>query len=104
VPAGYTVTGGTKTTDGAYTVHTFTTVGNDALAISEIGSYASALTGLVKGTRYFVKAWATNSAGTSYGAEVVFETRDDYVPGGSRFAGATSGAVVKVGSQDFRVA
>jgi hypothetical protein len=38
------------------------------------GSYTSALTGLTAGTTYFVRAYATNSAGTSYGTEVTFTT------------------------------
>lgn len=39
-----------------------------------IGSYVSNLTGLVDGTQYFVRAYATNSSGTSYGNEVTFTT------------------------------
>ena len=38
------------------------------------GGYASDLTGLSPGTAYFIKAYATNSVGTSYGAEVQFMT------------------------------
>lgn len=37
-----------------------------------IGSFVSNLTGLTAGTRYFARAYATNSTGTSYGAEVKF--------------------------------
>lgn len=39
-----------------------------------IGSYVSNLTGLLDGTQYFVRAYATNSSGTSYGDEVTFMT------------------------------
>jgi plastocyanin len=39
-----------------------------------IGSYISNLTGLLDGTQYFVRAYATNSSGTSYGNEVTFTT------------------------------
>lgn len=39
-----------------------------------IGSYVSNLTGLLDGTQYFVRAYATNSSGTAYGAEVPFTT------------------------------
>jgi plastocyanin len=39
-----------------------------------IGSYISNLTGLVDGTQYFVRAYATNSSGTAYGNEVTFTT------------------------------
>ncbi|MFZ4523843.1 MAG: FISUMP domain-containing protein [Bacteroidales bacterium] len=38
------------------------------------GGFASDLTGLAAGTTYFVKAYATNSVGTAYGAEVQFMT------------------------------
>ncbi|MEI7981804.1 MAG: FISUMP domain-containing protein [Bacteroidota bacterium] len=36
------------------------------------GVFTSNLTGLAPGTHYYVKAYATNSAGTAYGAEVGF--------------------------------
>jgi hypothetical protein len=35
-------------------------------------TYYSLMTGLVPGTTYYVKAYATNASGTSYGSEVVF--------------------------------
>ena len=38
------------------------------------GAFFSNLTGLTAGTTYYVRAYATNSAGTSYGAEVSFTT------------------------------
>lgn len=47
----------TKTTDG-----------------SEIGSFSSNITGLSPNTSYYVRAYATNSVGTSYGNEVSFKT------------------------------
>ena len=46
-----TVVGATKTTDGS-----------------------GAITGLNSGTTYYVRAYATNSAGTSYGSELTFST------------------------------
>lgn len=39
-----------------------------------LGSYISNLTGLLDGTQYFVRAYATNSSGTAYGNEVSFTT------------------------------
>ena len=39
-----------------------------------IGAFTSYLTGLVAGTTYYVRAYATNSAGTSYGNQVSFTT------------------------------
>jgi len=38
------------------------------------GVFTSNLTGLTSGTKYYVKAYATNSAGTSYGNEINFTT------------------------------
>lgn len=38
------------------------------------GSYASSLTGLNPGTTYYARAYATNSAGTSYGSQLSFTT------------------------------
>lgn len=48
-------TGGSKTTDGTGT-----------------GSFSSNLTGLTPGTKYYVRAYATNGEGTAYGNEVEF--------------------------------
>ncbi len=38
------------------------------------GSFVSSLTGLTSGETYYVRAYATNTAGTSYGSEVNFTT------------------------------
>src|ERR1035437_5498763 len=38
------------------------------------GSFASSVTGLTAGTNYYIRAYATNSAGTAYGNEVSFTT------------------------------
>ena len=42
--------------------------------ISSTGAFNSLLTGLSPNTRYFVRAYATNSVGTSYGEEISFTT------------------------------
>jgi len=39
-----------------------------------IGSFTSNLTGLAAGTAYYVRSYATNSAGTAYGNQIVFTT------------------------------
>jgi uncharacterized protein (TIGR02145 family) len=38
------------------------------------GNFTSSITGLTPGTTYYVRAYATNSEGTSYGNEVTFST------------------------------
>jgi len=38
------------------------------------GSYSCNIAGLIAGTEYYVRAWATNSIGTSYGAVETFTT------------------------------
>ncbi|MEI6752953.1 MAG: FISUMP domain-containing protein [Paludibacter sp.] len=43
-------------------------------AKSATGAYTSSITGLTPNTQYYVKAYATNGAGTSYGNEVTFTT------------------------------
>jgi pectinesterase len=42
---------------------------------ADIGSFASALSGLTANTNYFARAYGTNSAGTGYGSLVVFTTQ-----------------------------
>ena len=44
------------------------------------GAFASNLTGLAAGTTYFLRAYATNGAGTSYGSEVSFTTTAPALP------------------------
>ena len=44
-------------------------------AVSATGAFISNITGLTAGTTYYVRAYATNTANTSYGAEVSFTTQ-----------------------------
>jgi hypothetical protein len=44
------------------------------------GSFVSNLTGLVPNTTYYVRAYATNSAGTGYGPEITFSTLPPTIP------------------------
>lgn len=46
----------------------------DEGAASATGAFTSALSGLTSGQTYYVRAYATNSAGTSYGSDVTFTT------------------------------
>ena len=55
----------TKTTDG-----------------SGIGNFSSIITGLLPGTTYYVRAYATNTAGTAYGSSKSFVTPSSSVPTG----------------------
>ncbi len=47
---------------------------------SGTGTFTANVTGLDASTHYFVKAYATNSAGTSYGNEVEFDTLTEVEP------------------------
>jgi len=44
------------------------------------GSFASTITGLLPDTKYYVRAYATNSAGTAYGDEISFTSKPVVVP------------------------
>lgn len=78
---------GNVTDDGGGTVSTrgicWSTSSNPTTSNSKdasgsgTGSFTSNLTGLSKGTTYHVRAYATNEAGTSYGADETFTTKDD---------------------------
>ncbi len=45
------------------------------------GSFTSSMSGLQKGSVYYVSAYATNSVGTAYGEQVIFSTQIDDVEG-----------------------
>ncbi len=64
----------TKTTDGTGT-----------------GSFTSNLTGLVGSTLYYVRAYATNGGGTTYGTEVSFTTTANPLP---TLAGTTAASAI----------
>lgn len=54
------------------------------------GSFSSELSGLTTGETYYVRAYATNSAGTGYGSTMIFETL------GSTFTDSRDGNVYKM--------
>jgi hypothetical protein len=62
-------------------------------------TWTSTLTGLLPGTTYYVRAYATNSAGTSYGTEVSFTTATT-VPTltTAAYSGTTGGTVSSGGT------
>ena len=77
--------GGNVTSDGGATVtergicwstsHNPTTSGSHATSGTGTGSFSVNMTGLTPGTTYYVRAYAVNSQGTSYGSEVSFTTQ-----------------------------
>lgn len=77
-PDGCTDGGGTITSKGlCYSASTSVpTVSNANYTNngSGIGAAGSTLTGLISSTTYYVRAYAVNSAGTSYGAVTSFRT------------------------------
>ena len=75
--------GGNITSDGGATVTSrgvcWRTTTGPTIALSTktsngtgTGTFTSAITGLVSGTTYYLRAFATNSVGTAYGNEIVF--------------------------------
>lgn len=56
------------------TSHNPTVSGNHTTNGTGTGSFTSSITGLLANTTYYVRAYATNSAGTAYGSEVGFTT------------------------------
>lgn len=78
------VSGGNITSDGGAPVTDrgvcWNTTGSPTTADAHtndgagIGSFTSNLSGLTPGTTYFLRAFATNSAGTTYGGQVTFTT------------------------------
>ncbi len=78
------VSGGNITSDGGLevtvrgvcwsTTEDPTIAGNKSEDGNGTGVFTSLVTGLTQGTTYFVRAYAINSSGTSYGASVSFKT------------------------------
>ena len=76
--------GGNVTSDGGATVNARgvcwstspnpTISGNHTTNGTGTGSFTSSLTGLTAGTTYYVRAYATNAAGTAYGSQKTFTT------------------------------
>ncbi len=79
------LTGGLISSDGGNTITARgvcwsttpnpTTANNTTVDGSGLGSYTSILTGLIPGTTYYVRAYATNSTGTAYGNDEQFTAR-----------------------------
>ncbi len=84
------VTGGNITNDGmlqitargvAWGTSTNPTIeGNHTSDGSGTGQFTSDLTGLLEGTTYYIRAYATNSKGTAYGNEISFKSESAGMP------------------------
>lgn len=77
-----TATGGGTVTDRGIcwsTSHNPTISGNHASGGAGAGTFSVNMTGLTANTTYYVRAYATNSAGTAYGSEVSFTTLQNVV-------------------------
>jgi len=85
--------GGNITTDGGTTVtsrgvcwstsNSSPTISNTKTVDgSGIGTFSSALTGLLPGATYYIRAYATNSVGTAYGSARTFVTSSATIPTG----------------------
>jgi hypothetical protein len=72
-----TATGGANVTARGIcysTTHNPTVANNKTTDGTGTGSFTSSITGLKMNTTYYVRAYATNSAGTAYGNEISFTT------------------------------
>jgi uncharacterized protein (TIGR02145 family) len=84
------VSGGNITSDGGAAVTARgvcwgsftapTTANNKTSDAAGTGTFTSTITGLSAGSAYFVRAYATNSAGTTYGNELTFTTTAASIP------------------------
>jgi hypothetical protein len=85
------ITGGTVSTDGGSSVTTrgvvWSTNPNPTISLSTkttdelgLGTFNSNISGLSPNTIYYVRAYATNSAGTGYGNEISFKTQIGAIP------------------------
>jgi len=85
--------GGNVTSDGGATVTSrgvcWSTIPNPTISDnhtsdgSGTGTFTSTLNGLSPNTPYYIRAYATNSAGTAYGSQVSFTTSAGFVCGAS---------------------
>ncbi len=68
------------------------------------GSFTSNIAGLTAGTVYYVRAYATNSAGTGYGSQVRFSTSASDIDGNVyKTVVIGTSAVDAVGPEDNQV-
>jgi hypothetical protein len=71
-----------------------TTANSKTTDAGTLGSFSSAITGLTSGNLYYVRAYATNSAGTVYGNEISFNAGSNGPVGGNAVCDGTKPTVV----------
>jgi hypothetical protein len=101
--------GGNITSDGGISITArgvcWSTSANPTIANSKTidgvgsGSFTSSITGLITGSTYHVRAYATNSVGTSYGNEVIFKA----IAIGTNFQGGVIAYILQPGDPGYDV-
>lgn len=66
------------------------------------GSYTSSIAGLMPGITYHVRAYAVNSAGTAYGADLTFQTSSLHV--GDSYGGGIVAYILQPGDSGYDMA
>jgi hypothetical protein len=110
--------GGTVTSDGGAEITQrgicWSTIENPSTTADKtddgtgVGTFSSELSGLLPGTTYYARSYAVNEAGTGYGEQIMFTTRDEYtgvykVLTGSVFRETVGGVAEPTLSGDYEV-
>ena len=104
------VSGGNITADGGGTITArgivWSTSQNPTIALTTktndwtgLGSFASNMTALVQNTTYYIKAFATNSAGTAYGNQIEFKTNANSTTGNVTDTDGNVYKTIQIGTQ-----
>lgn len=103
------ISGGNVTSDGGATVTArgvcWNTSANPTITNSittdgtGTGAFTSSITELTRNTTYYVKAYATNSIGTSYGNEISFKTATAFI--GDSYQGGKVAYILRTGDPGY---